>query len=389
MTNDIKYNDLGYIAPGIYRMTADEFIDFFCIRGKRGNYQKAVVNIFDFARAKKAKRVIIGGSFLSTKDKPRDLDCMIVFPKDKNIPSFVDCAQMDDIEYDILYASEETPKLVDSYIKLITTDDFGLDSYGAIEVLLDDRLKPWTIKFEPSDEDLDIIHRIYSQRTFVERNKRRGLLVVIHGLLTNAPWLSNLIPACNKQGWVVAPFIYDGNPNLLLDKGKRRTVIEDFREWIYNLQNKYQPDSISVVSHSFGTYIITKYIEGFSGEKFLPIEIESIVLTGGIISSEYDWSKNMPNKVGSVLNIVAGGDDAVKYMPKANWKQLIGMDPLFGQCAIDGFKFINDNISNRKFEILSHTNIFKDDFIETVLLPYLNANNGIGKKESLRKMIFR
>ena len=97
----------------------------------------------------------------------------------------------------------------------------------------------------------------------------------------------------------------------------------------------------------------------------------------------------MPNKVGSVLTIVAGGDDAVKYMPKANWKQLIGMDPLFGQCAIDGFKFINDNISNRKFEILSHTNIFKDDFIETVLLPYLNANNGIGKKESLRKMIFR
>lgn len=91
----------------------------------------------------------------------------------------------------------------------------------------------------------------------------------------------------------------------------------------------------------------------------------------------------MPYKVGRVLNIVARGDDAVKYMPKANWKKLVGMDNLFGQCAIKGFDNQSDKVVNRPLEILTHTNIFKDDFIEQIMLPYLNVNNGIGTKEAL------
>lgn len=164
---------------------------------------------------------------------------------------------------------------------------------------------------------------------------------------------------------------------------KRARVVEDFRNWIYALYRKYNLDNISIVSHSFGTYIITKYIEGFKHEEYLPVKIESLILTGGIINSSYDWHKNMPYKVGRVLNIVACGDDAVKYMPKANWKKLVGMDNLFGQCAIKGFDNQSDKVVNRPLEILTHTNIFKDDFIEQIMLPYLNVNNGIGTKEAL------
>lgn len=381
-TNMIKYNKYGYLDYGIHQMTADEFIYTFCDQGNRNMYKSAVINIFDFAKEKGAKRIILGGSFLSTKEIPKDLDCMIVFYKDINIPSFVDCAQMDSIEYDILYASEETPQLIDSYIKLISTNEYGLEDKGIVEVKLDDRIHPWVVKFHPNEDEMEIIHRVYSQRTFIERNKRRGLLVVVHGLCTNAQWLSNLIPACNKQGWIVAPFIYDNPGTLLFSSDKRARVVEDFRNWIYALYRKYNLDNISIVSHSFGTYIITKYIEGFKHEEYLPVKIESLILTGGIINSSYDWHKNMPYKVGRVLNIVACGDDAVKHMPKANWKKLVGMDNLFGQCAIKGFDHQSDKVVNRSLEILTHTNIFKDDFIEQIMLPYLNVNNGIGTKEA-------
>lgn len=379
----IKYNKYGYLDSGIHPMTADEFIDTFCDKGNRSLYKNAVINIFDFAKENGAKRIIIGGSFLSIKDKPNDLDCMIVFYKDINIPSFVDCAQMDSIEYDILYASEETPQLIDSYIKLIRTNEYGLEDKGIVDVKLDDRIEPWEIKFHPDDEAMEIIHRIYSQRTFIERNKRRGLLVVVHGLCTNAQWLSNLTPTCNKQGWIVAPFIYENPSSLLFSKKQRAKVVEKFRNWIYALEKKYTPNNISIVTHSFGTYIVTKYIEGFKHEMYLPIKIESLILTGGIINSSYVWHKNMPYKVGRVLNIVTRGDDAVKYMPKANWKKLVGMDNLFGQCAINGFDHQSDKVVNRSLEILTHTNIFKDDFIEQIMLPYLNVNNGIGTKETL------
>ena len=163
--------------------------------------------------------------------------------------------------------------------------------------------------------------------------------------------------------------------------------MEQFREWIYAIREKYQPEQMSVVTHSFGTYIVTKYIEGFRQEEFLPIEIESLVLTGGIISQSYDWNQNIPLKVGRVLNIVAEGDDAVKYMPKTDWKKLVGMDTLFGQSGIKGFSKESERVVNRPFQILTHTNIFKDDFIEQIMLPYLNANNGIGYIEGRNKIL--
>lgn len=378
----MRYQNNGYIETGLHTITADEFIDEFCVNGNRSKYKHAITNIFDFAIAKGAGRIIIGGSFLSTKENPYDLDCMLIFGKDINIPSFIDCAQMDNIEYDILYASEQTPELINAYIKLLSTDDFGNEESGVVEVRLKDKLHPWVMKYLPDDESMDIIHRIYSQRTFIERNKRRGLIVVIHGVNTNAQWLRNFVPACNKQGWIVAPFIYDNPATMLINPAARQKVVEDFREWIYEIDSKYQPGKINIVAHSFGTYITTKYIEGFKSEEFLPVEIESLILTGGIINPDYDWHQNIPCKVANVLNVVATGDDAVKFMPNTDLKKFFGVDKLCGRCAIDGFTKTSDKVVNRPLEILTHTNIFKDDFIEQIMLPYLNAHNGLGQREA-------
>lgn len=233
---------------------------------------------------------------------------MIVFYNDVNIPTFVDCAQMDNIQYDILYASEETPQLVDTYIKLITTDKNGLGNKGVVEIILDDKINPWVVKYTPNKEDMVVINRFYTMRNFIERNKRRGLLVVIHDLCTNAKWLSNLTPACNQQGWIVrcspkvgqktfgahfivAPFIYNNPSSLLFSKSDREKVVDEFRDWFYMIREKYQIDNVSVVTHSFGTYIITKYIEGIKEEDDLPVNIDTLILTGGIITPSYDWNK--------------------------------------------------------------------------------------------------
>ena len=126
-----------------------------------------------------------------------------------------------------------------------------------------------------------------------------------------------------------------------------------------------------------------------SAKGFLPIQIDSLILTGSIINPDYDWNSHIPLRVGRVMNIVAGGDDAVKYMPKADWKKIIGMDPLFGQGAIEGVRNESDKVENRKMEILTHTNIFKDDVIEQFFLPYMNANNGIAHREAMQEIVNR
>lgn len=380
---ELNYTGKGKLEPGIHSMTANEFIEAFCKKGHRAGYEHAVVNIFDFAKYYGATRLIIGGSFITQSEVPNDLDCMIIFGDERHIPTFVDCAQMDNLQYDILYASEQMPKLIDTYIKLMSTDVYGFIDRGVVEVRIHDQVQPWKVVYYPSHEDLEIISRVYCERTIIERNKRRGILVVIHGLMTRAEWLSNLTPAANSQGWIVAPFIYDNPPTLLFDNGKREKVVEEFREWVYALQKKYEPLTISVLCHSFGTYIITKYIEGFASmNDFLPIQINSLILTGSIVRPDYEWRGHVPCRIGRVLNIVAEGDDAVKYMPETDWKRLVGMDTLFGKGALEGIKCETAEVENRKIDILTHTNIFKDDVIEKVFLPYLNACNGIANREA-------
>ena len=381
---ELKFTEDGLLEPGLYTLTANEFISFYCDKGVRKGYKDAVINVFDFAKAKNATRIIVGGSFVTRKENPHDLDCLIVFPNDALIPTFIDCAQMDEVAYDILYTSEQTPNSIDTFIRLMQTDVYGFQDKGVVEVKLCDKLDAWKIHFEPSDEDMEIIKRTYCNRTFIERNKRRGVLVVVHGINTNAAWLSNLIPAANSQGWIVAPFIYNNPVSLLFTANQRDKVIEDFRDFIYKISRKYEAAFVSVLAHSFGTYIVTRYVEGFSSEIYLPVRLENIVFTGSIINPEYDWSRWIPDKVGRVLNIVAMGDDAVKFMPKGDWKSVVGIDKLCGKAAIDGFTNISSNVINRPIEILNHSNIFKDDFIEQILLPYLNANGDMGNRDAIQ-----
>lgn len=374
----LSFNEDGYLTPGLHSVTAKEFLDSFCA-DDRSKYAKAIINIFDFARYHHATRIIIGGSFVTDKENPSDLDCMIVFANERQIPTFVDCAQMDELSYDILYGSEQQHNSVDTFIHLMSSDEYGNTNVkGVVEVRLKDTRDPWKVQYIPSEEDFTIINRIYSERTFIERNKRRGVLIVVHGINTNAKWLSNLVPALNSQGWIVAPFIYDNPAELLVKSEKRDKVVEEFRDWVYGIRRKYSENGvgISALGHSFGTYIITKYYEGYRSETLAPVSLDSLVLTGSIINPDYDWRPLSPMKVNNVLNITAPRDGAVKFMPDGDWKTFVGMDKLYGKGAIDGINNTSEKIQNRQIEILTHTNIFKDDFIQQILLPYINANCG-------------
>ncbi len=384
----VSFESNGFLAPGLHPMFADEFIDTFCA-GSRRKYTKAIVNIFDFARYNGATRIIVGGSFVSKKEDPSDLDCMIVFYNERQIPTFVDCAQMDELSYDILYGSEDQPRSIDTFIHLMASKQTYGEKVGVVEVLLDDRRNPWKIVFQPSEAEMEIISRVYSERTFIERNKRRGVLIAVHGINTHAKWLSNLVPALNSQGWIVAPFIYDNPVTLLASPAQRKKVIEEFREWAYEIRNRYSENGnrISALGHSFGTYILAKYFDGYRSEEFAPISLDSLVLTGSIINPSFDWNALIPFKVNNVLNIVAPGDEAVRFMPAGDWKKIIGMDPLCGKGAIDGIAKTSDKVVNRQIEILTHTNIFKDDFIQRILLPYINANCNSGWLDSHEKIM--
>ena len=50
----------------VYTCTASEFIDVFCFKYERRYCIEAISNIFDYATSKGAKRIFVGGSFITT-----------------------------------------------------------------------------------------------------------------------------------------------------------------------------------------------------------------------------------------------------------------------------------------------------------------------------------
>jgi len=368
------FDQNGRLPSGIHICSGKEFIDRFCSTENRRQFTKPISDILDFAKVRYAVQVFVGGSFISNKEKPNDIDCVMVFQEDKYIPSHTESVSIAGLRFDILYASMESRNLIDSYIKLFSSGRLGNDNIGVVQIDLYDKKDIWEIKHQPDEESFEIIKRVYNDRSLIDINEKAGILVSIHGLLSRAEWNMDIAPISSSQGWIFAPYIYETNkPDLLFSKDKRAKVVDDFREWVYDIQQRYDAN-VSIIAHSFGTYIIAAYLTGFDEGECPPVCFNSIILTGSILHSDFDWEKYRGLSVGSVYNMIAPNDEFVKYMPETELKKYIGMSPLFGKAGVDGFSSKTSMLTQSKNTIFSHTNTIKRDIIETKWMPFLNAN---------------
>ncbi|MCD8418831.1 hypothetical protein J2Q11_13940 [Tenacibaculum finnmarkense genomovar finnmarkense] len=369
-----NFTNEGKLPTGIHICSGEDFINRFCDIDIRKDFEKPISDIFDYAKERGAVEIFIGGSFITANKSPKDLDCVIVFQKDRYIPNNTEKVNIKGLKFDILFASLESTNLIDSYIKLFSTCRYGSKDIGIIQLDLYDRNKVWEIRHYPDDEDFEIIKRVYNDRSLIDLKEKKGIIVSIHGLLSNAEWNNEIAPIASGDDWIFAPYTYETNkPDLLFRPGKRSKVVDDFREWIYNLQRRFEGD-ISIIAHSFGTYIIGAYLEGFDNGESPPVSFNSIILSGSILSEKFDWEKYRGLCVGSVYNTIAPNDEFVKFMPTTELKKYIGMSNTFGKAGIEGFEIESPMLNQLSYNILSHTNSIKRDIIETKWMPYLNAN---------------
>ncbi|WP_342404251.1 hypothetical protein [Brevibacillus sp. FSL K6-2834] len=194
------------------------------------------------------------------------------------------------------FCSLDNKEIVDTYIHFFS--QYGLlKKIGIVQVVLYHEDEEWEIQHYPDPSSLEIVQRAYINRHFVDVYQPNGVIVTIHGLLSKGEWNSEIVPSASSQGWIVAPYIYDSNtPDLLTRPNKRTEFIDNFRDWIYDLSEYRFPGyPISVIAHSFGTYIIAAYLDRF--EEFSPVHFNCIILTGSIINSDFNWEKHRGSKV--------------------------------------------------------------------------------------------
>ncbi len=358
----------GALPSGIHLCTGQEYIDRMCFNQYRKGFEKSICDIFDWAKYKGAQHLFIGGSFNTDTKEPYDIDCLITFQSEKDIPHKSEMLTISSMKFDVLFCAESAREVIDTFLFLFKHSRMQ-EEVGVVQIDLYDIKDEWKIRHYPDDESYEVIKQAYIGRYFIDHYEPNGILVTVHGLLSNAKWNADIAPIASSQNWVFAPFLYDTNtPDVLINSKKRRQVVNEFRDWIHDIHEKY-PYPVSIIAHSFGTYIIGAYISGF--EEFLPVQLNTIILTGSILTKEFDWDAFKGCKVARVLNEIAPNDQWVQHMPKVKW---FDKDPLYGNSGVVGFSKKSDILKERKSNIFNHNNVIKKDIIDKFWLPFLMAN---------------
>ena len=376
------FTSQGSLPDGVHLTSGNDFLDRFLFNEYRKGFWGPLVNILDWAKLKRASAIFIGGSFVTSANEPHDLDCLIVFPHEDAIPHKSELLTIESTRLDLQFCAQSDEKLLGTFLYLFQHTR-GREPVGIIQINLYGGEKPWVSVFSPDDGDYEIIKRVYIQRHYVDHYEPNGVLVSIHGLLSQASWNAEIAPIASSQNWIFAPFLYcdTNSPKLLIDKPRADQVVERFRNWVYDIQCRYQRN-ISVIAHSFGTYILARYITGF--DEFLPIRLNTAILTGSILNPEFDWEAHRGVRIARVLNEVAPNDQLVKHMPKLKW---IHPDPLYGNSGVTGFAKECDIVDQMSNDIFDHNNVIKRDVIERHWMPFLMANRDAHTIESNRYIL--
>ena len=382
-----EFDNQGRLPPGIHQCTGNEFISRFCAEGVRSEYVKTMREVFDYAGSRNIGRVFVGGSFVTSADNPRDIDIVIACRDRNDIPSRVERLELTGRRLDVMFASEDDPNILDAYINLLSRGRFN-DARGVVEVSIDEHGERWQITHSHEDDDYEVIRRAYIDREVIDLEEPTGLLITVHGILSNGGWNTHVAPVASSQGWIVAPFFYGFEwPTVMFCPKRRRQIVDEFREWLNMVSHNYGSNAdghieVSAIAHSFGTYLLGAYIDGFDDP---PVAFDSIILAGCILSEDFDWNSCAGRKVGKVRNEVAPNDPIARWM-KARSFVPFGRDKLFGLASSKKFSQECSILEQPENEIFDHNNVIRQDVLRTQWMPFLNANKGALKAEMIRRL---
>lgn len=359
----------GLLPKGVWPCTGQQFLERFCRTDGRTAYDVIVRDICNFSVARGAVSILVGGSFVSEKPKPADFDCIIVFEKETQIPDRTARFDIEGINLDVFFCALDQPRILSSFIAMfsLTRDD---RECGIVQIALrDKKLRPiWETFAKPDSETLELVKTIYFQRHVVDRNSRDKALITIHGIRSHGEWNAEIAHIASSCGWIVAPFNYGYvEAPTITKESERQKIVDQFRDHINDIFDRYNC-RISIIAHSFGTYVIAKYLLGFDHP---PVSIDTLILTGSILNESLDVDR-FKGRAFKIINEVAPNDGVVAYAPMIGlWK-----DPLLGNSGQVGFRSTSDILEQRTSDVFTHNNVIRRDVVSKRWMPWLEINVG-------------
>lgn len=364
----------GFLPKGQHNATGPDFIAHFCNGTERRSLTKAITDILDFGRHYGATAVLFGGSFVTSTTNPTDIDCVIIFSENNQIPDFIDTKELDATKLDIFYASLEQPKLLGAIAKLFSQNKKGR-AVGTVLVPIHgiQGFEDWS-EVQPIDDlSYELIRNAYVNRHVIDRTPKKTL-ITIHGIRTHAEWNAEVAHIASSRGWIVAPFVYGYvDVGTLAIPLKREKIVSQFRAYVNDIKERYNAP-ISVIAHSFGTYVAASYLLGFDHP---PVTFDTLITTGAILNPDLDLTR-FHGRTSFIINEVAPNDAIVDLARAASlWN-----DPLIGNAGSVGFNSTDKILQQQSSSIFDHNNVIRRDVIAQRWMPWLEANVGQAARDA-------
>lgn len=188
--------------------------------------------------------------------------------------------------------------------------------------------------------------------------QRKHIVVLLHGMNTNAEWQEALAEPIRNSTHIEPLVVGYGNFHpvkfavpFIFRRGRIKKVVTDLR----GIRNRNKEADISIVAHSFGTFILSKILAANIDVKF-----HRILLCAAIVDTDYDWAAVSDQFKEPVINDIGRRDIWPSMAKSWSWG--------FGNSGCIGFQ--NSLVRDRHFTY-GHSGFLNVKHMRKFWLPYL------------------
>lgn len=188
------------------------------------------------------------------------------------------------------------------------------------------------------------------------------IVILIHGIRTHAPWYEKVRSIIQNRSFISvrnAGYGYFDAIRFLIPIQTRVQPVQKVLSKIQNIKQDHPNAKMSIIAHSFGTYIFSEILKKSN------IEFHRVILSGSIIKPDFEWEK-YKNRVAVDIN-----DEKILNECGTNdvWP-ILAKSSTIGFGASGTFGFRNPYVRDR-FQKFKHSDYFKGNFIEEYWIPYI------------------
>ena len=113
------------------------------------------------------------------------------------------------------------------------------------------------------------------------------VVVSLHGIRTRGVWQKELAPILSKAGFIPYPLDYEYFSTFKFLRSKPRDhAVENLRKTLENIRNQENVRRVSIIAHSFGTYMTAALIEKHHWFRF-----DKVIFAGAIVRQDFAWGE--------------------------------------------------------------------------------------------------